>query len=224
MLKRVTIPHLVRHLNQIQRQVGRKLASRAGRVVLSILAILLILGLTMYFWLTPAPRRVAEASENSTEPKLSADPEGAITHESPGTVSPGTISKQFSAKNNQSVQTTEQQLEGHWSGYYQGQRRLSVNANGSGVMTAEPEGLTATLLAAKLTFEIRWKINANNLEFETIGGTPQKQVKLVLRMYGAKRSHKILKLTRNAMTLLDEDGVTKYEWHRIEPDSDHSVD
>lgn len=109
----------------------------------------------------------------------------------------------------------EAALVGEWSGYYQGQRKLKVGADGLGTMVARPAGLAATLLAAELTFEIRWKLNGDRLEFETVGGEPLDKVNVVVKMYGRNRSHKILELQSDKMVLLDEDGVTKYVWNRV---------
>lgn len=108
-------------------------------------------------------------------------------------------------------------LVGEWSGYYQGERQLTVAADGTGTMVAQPEGLAATLLAPKLTFQIKWKRKKELLEFETLGGEPVDKVNIVVKMYGRKRAHKILDVQKHQFELLDEDGVTKYLWKR----SDH---
>lgn len=117
-------------------------------------------------------------------------------------------SKKFAAE-------IETALVGEWSGYYQGQRELKVSADGSGTMVARPDGLAATLLAAELTFKIRWTLKEDQLEFETVGGEPLDKVNVVVKMYGRRRSHKILELQPDKMVLLDEDGVTKYVWNRV---------
>ena len=84
-------------------------------------------------------------------------------------------------------------------------------------MTAEPEGVAAFLLAAKLTFNVKWTINGDQLEFETISGEPADKVAVVVKMYGRKRTHRILSLHPDRLELLDEDGVTKYLWTRTSP-------
>lgn len=109
----------------------------------------------------------------------------------------------------------EKALVGEWTGYYQGDRELTVTADGEGKMVARPEGLAATLLAAELTFKIRWTLIGDKLEFETVGGEPLDKVNIVVKMYGQRRSHKILDLQPDTMVLLDEDGVTKYSWNRV---------
>lgn len=108
----------------------------------------------------------------------------------------------------------KQTLAGDWEGYYQGGRQMTVAADGQGTMVAHPEGLAATLLAPELTFSFRWNLKGKLLEFETVGGEPADKVKVVVQMYGRKRFHKILDLKPDQMTLLDEDGVTKYLWKR----------
>lgn len=108
-----------------------------------------------------------------------------------------------------------QKLIGDWKGYYQGKRQLVAKEDGSGTMVAHPEGFAASLLAAKLTFHIKWTVRGDCLLFETVKGEPADKVNLVLNMYGRKRSHKILELTSDRMVLLDEDGVTQYEWVKV---------
>ncbi len=114
-----------------------------------------------------------------------------------------------------SLAETQQAVTGEWTGYYQGQRRLTVREGGKATMVVEPEGLAAYLLAPKVTFEILWKVNQGQLEFEIIGGEPLDKVNVVTKMYGKLRSHKILELKPEQIVLLDEDGVTEYVWNRV---------
>ena len=111
---------------------------------------------------------------------------------------------------------TQRGLIGEWTGFYQGQRRLIVRESGLATMVVEPDGLAAMLLAPKLTFEVRWTINGEQLEFETLGGEPLDKVQVVVKMYGKRRSHRILQLNQNKIVLLDEDGVTEYVWNRVQ--------
>ncbi|MDB5341605.1 MAG: hypothetical protein JWN70_7224 [Planctomycetaceae bacterium] len=104
---------------------------------------------------------------------------------------------------------------GEWTGFYQGQRQLTVLEGGKATMVVEPEGLAAYLLAPKVTFEILWKVNKDQFEFEIVGGEPLDKVDVVTKMYGKRRSHKILDLQPEKIVLLDEDGVTEYVWNRV---------
>ena len=109
----------------------------------------------------------------------------------------------------------EQAVAGEWSGFYQGRRRLIVRAGGRATMVVEPEGLATVLLAPKVTFEVRWAIKGEQFEFETVGGEPLDSVDVVVKMYGKRRSHKILDLQADKIVLLDEDGMTEYVWNRV---------
>lgn len=114
-----------------------------------------------------------------------------------------------------SLAEIEQAVTGEWTGFYQGPRRLTVLEGGKATMVVEPEGLASILLAPKITFEVLWKINGDQLEFETVGGEPLDKVEVVTKMYGKRRSHKILELQPEKIVLLDEDGVTEYVWNRV---------
>lgn len=117
-----------------------------------------------------------------------------------------------------SLAETEQGVIGEWSGFYQGQRHLTVREGGKATMVVEPEGVAAYLLAPKVTFEILWKVHQDQLEFDIIGGDPLDKVKVVTNMYGKRRVHKILELQPEKIVLLDEDGVTEYVWNRNPPE------
>ena len=58
-------------------------------------------------------------------------------------------------------------------------------------------------------------VRGDQLEFETVGGVPKDKVQIVTKMYGRKRSHKILDLQARKLVLRDEDGVTEYLWNRV---------
>lgn len=103
---------------------------------------------------------------------------------------------------------------GNWVGFYQGRRTLVLREDGTGTMTSEPEGIAARLLAAKLIFEIQWKLDGQQVVFETISGEPASKVAIITRMYGKQRSHKVRALSADEMVLLDEDGKTEYKWTR----------
>lgn len=151
----------------------------------------------------------------TTKSVVSAAP---MSKTNPGTAS---VIKQAASKTTSKLPAGfEKILIGDWSSYYQGERQLTVAADGTGTMIAKPEGLAATLLASKLTFQIKWKITADQLEFETVGGEPAEKIKVVVKMYGGKRTHKILEVQPNRFELLDEDGATKYVWTRVEQRSE----
>lgn len=106
-------------------------------------------------------------------------------------------------------------FEGEWTGYYQGKREMNVKTDGTGRMVAFPDGIAATLLAPKLTFDFRWAVKHGHLELETVGGEPAAKVNIVTQMFGRRRVHKILKQSPELLILLDEDGVTEYTWSRV---------
>ncbi len=133
------------------------------------------------------------------------------------TATKATIVSAEESREEQPDPTVLKKLVGEWTGYFQGKRHLKVASDGTGTMQAEPEGLAAKLLAAKLKFDIRWKLKGKLLEFETIGGEPLDKINVVVKMYGRLRRHKLIDLTANQIVLLDEDGVTKYIWKRAEP-------
>lgn len=197
---------------------ARWIERRVGAVAVWVLPVVVIIGLAGYLCLAPGPRRPISAAENQEAGEGSEDVREIVAAAAEGDVNSLVDATSDDDAGIARARSVERQLEGKWAGFYQGQRRLTVRSDGTCTMTAEPEGLAATLLAAKLTFEIRWKMNGEHMEFETVGGEPLDKVNVVLQMYGKKRSHKILKLQPGELVLLDEDGVTRYEWRRIASD------
>ena len=209
--------------------------TRSGRTVIWILPTLTTLAVTGWWWQSPkktdAESRVVEIdvpegkgqvealSAKSVSPTIlkSVMPVKVAKGASPKTMQAGAeVSPAISKK---SLDEIQQALEGDWTGYYQGHRKLSVRADGTATMVVEPEGLAATLLAPKLTFDVLWTVNGENLEFETLSGVPKEKVQIIVQMYGRKRSHKILGLQAAKLELLDEDGVTEYVWNRVKTES-----
>ena len=208
--------------------------TRSGRTVIWILPTLTTLAVTGWWWQSPkktdAESRVVEIdvpegkgqvealSARSVSPRIlkAATPVTAAKIARPHTIQAGGDDSPFTLK---SLAEIQQALRGDWTGYYQGHRKLSVRADGTATMVVEPEGLAATLLAPKLTFDVLWTVNGENLEFETLSGVPKEKVQIIVQMYGRKRSHKILGLQAAKLELLDEDGVTEYVWNRVKTES-----
>lgn len=205
---------------RVASQGNSRIANRAGSVIWWLTSLLAIVGLAVYLWVAPAPRNSVRASEiaidghDQIEGLQRANQSRLSVHGHPPVIEQSGKTREV----NQQEATQEAQalsfLKGEWVGYYQGNRRLLVREDGTGTMVAEPEGLAATLLAPKLIFEIRWQKSGDRFDFETIGGEPKDKVDLVSKLYGAKRSHRIVKCEADLLVLLDEDGVTQYEWRR----------
>lgn len=128
---------------------------------------------------------------------------------------PGNDKPQGNSPSGMSLAEAQRAVTGEWTGFYQGQRRLTVREGGKATMLVEPEGLGSLLLAPKLTFEVLWKVNGDHLEFETVGGDPADKVEVVVKMFGKHRKHRIVDLKPERIVLLDEDGVTEYVWRRV---------
>lgn len=105
-------------------------------------------------------------------------------------------------------------LLGDWEDDYRGKRYLTLRDDGTATMLVEPAGIGKTLFAPQLTFNIDWKVEAGRLHMKTLGGEPKGKVQFVLKMYGDHAVQPIQDLTDERLQLLDEDGVTKYNWRR----------
>jgi hypothetical protein len=103
---------------------------------------------------------------------------------------------------------------GTWEDDYQGKRTMTLKEDGTGTMIVELTGMSATLFAARLEFDMVWSVEDGRLKKQTVGGRPEKRVAMILQMMGDRVDEPILELTAERLVLLDQDGETRYEWRR----------
>jgi hypothetical protein len=120
-------------------------------------------------------------------------------------------------------QTLAQQAVGTWEDDYKGHRTMTLLADGSGTMIVELSGLSATLFAARLEFDMQWSVRDGRLHQRTVGGRPAEKVNMVLKMMGDRADYQILELTETRLHLLDRDGKTQYDWRRSVPRLDSTA-
>jgi len=105
---------------------------------------------------------------------------------------------------------------GAWQDEYQGKRTLTLREDGTGTMVVELSGLKAALVARRLTFNMEWSVADGRLKKHSLGGEPAAQVSLILKTMGDTVDEPILELTEDRLLLLDGDGMTKYDWRRVQ--------
>jgi len=71
------------------------------------------------------------------------------------------------------------------------------------------------LVAQRLTFNMEWSLAGGRLKKHSLGGEPAAQVNMILKTMGDTVDEPILELTEDRLLLLDQDGVTKYDWRRV---------
>lgn len=103
---------------------------------------------------------------------------------------------------------------GTWEDDYQGKRTMTLQEDGTGTMIVELSGMSATLFATRLEFDMVWSVENGRLKKQTIGGRPENRVAMILKMMGDRVDEPILELTAERLVLLDQDGETRYEWRR----------
>ena len=107
-------------------------------------------------------------------------------------------------------------VAGTWQDEYQGNKRtLTLRKDGTGTMVVELNGLQATLVAPRLTFNMEWSIADGRLKKQSLDGEPAAQVSMILATMGDTANETILELTEERMLLLDQDGKTKYDWRKV---------
>jgi arylsulfatase A-like enzyme len=105
---------------------------------------------------------------------------------------------------------------GTWQDDYKGKRTMTLDSDGTGRMVVELSGMTATLFASKLEFDMVWSVQDGRMKKRTVGGKPKRRVDMILKAMGDRVNERILELSEDRLLLLDEDGSTKYDWRRVE--------
>ena len=107
------------------------------------------------------------------------------------------------------------QMLGTWEDDYKGHRTLTLNADGTGTMVVELNGLSATLFASKLTFQEAWSVGDGKVTMKATGGEPATKVRLVLSLHGDSSTQRIVEVTDERMILVEEPSETRFEWRRV---------
>ena len=117
-----------------------------------------------------------------------------------------------------SAAETRKRMLGTWEDDYKGHRTLTLDADGTGTMVVELDGLSATLFAKKLTFREEWTVADGKVTMKATGGEPVGKVQLVLSLHGDSSTQKIIEVTSERMILIEEPSETRFEWRRV-PDA-----
>lgn len=111
-------------------------------------------------------------------------------------------------------QRLQERIVGTWRDHYQGERKMTIRADGTATMVVIFRGMKARLFTRRLVLKMVWSLQDGHMTRRTTGGTPPEKVEFVNRYAGRQVSEKILKLTDRQLILLDQDGSTRYTWRR----------
>lgn len=109
----------------------------------------------------------------------------------------------------------EKSMLGTWEDDYKGHRILTLNADGTGTMVVELDGLAATLFAKTLTFREEWSVVDGKVTMRATGGDPAGKVGLVLSLHGDSSTQRIVEVDADTMILVEEPSETRFEWRRV---------
>ncbi|MEO1996462.1 MAG: hypothetical protein ABGZ17_14435 [Planctomycetaceae bacterium] len=105
---------------------------------------------------------------------------------------------------------------GDWKLERDGQRLLSLQADGTASMNVTLTGWQTVLFGEKMRFDIRWSLDGRELVLETTGGEPATAVEAVTKVYGVVRRQPILEVNSEHMLLKDPDeGEADHDYIRV---------
>lgn len=166
---------------------------------------------TFWGWTSYVDRHPAVAERQSTVLAIQSLPPRSDTANA-GTTKPVEASGEICIEDDDDLR---QRAIGTWEDEYHGKRTMTLREDGTATMIVEPEGLGATLFAKKLTFDIEWKIKDGVLILKTLGGTPERKIALVSKIYGDQAEEVIVELTDKRF-LVEHDESTDFDWRRVE--------
>jgi len=116
--------------------------------------------------------------------------------------------------------TQDEQLRqaaiGTWQDFHHGKRTMTLREDGTATMVVKLTGIKAKLFTPRLELDIRWSVEDGRMKRRTVGGTPADKVAFVNQRAGRQVAEPILELTEDRLRLLDRDGKTQYDWHRVQ--------
>lgn len=104
---------------------------------------------------------------------------------------------------------------GTWQDDYQGRRMLTVRDDGTATMLVEFDGWKARMFTPWLRIQTTWSIVNGHFNRTITGGEPSDKVDFVRKRVGDDASDTIVAITDNRMSLVDQDGSTRYQWQRV---------
>ena len=105
---------------------------------------------------------------------------------------------------------------GDWKLERNGQRLLSLRADGTATMDVTLTAWQAVLFGEQMRFDIRWSLDGRQLVMETTGGEPATAVDAITKVYGLVRKQPILEIDENHMLLKDPDpGERDHDYRRL---------
>jgi hypothetical protein len=175
-----------------QRGPSRKLLSAAAMIVLIVAC-----GCGLWWWMRPLPR--------------SSDPERSTNFSGVGVQEIGTADAGEAAG-----AELRRAVTGDWKLERNGQRLLSLQADGTATMDVTLTGWQTVLFGEKMRFDIRWSLDGRELVLETTGGEPATAVEAVTKVYGIVRRQPILEVDSEHMLLKDPDaGEADHDYIRV---------
>ena len=165
-----------------------------------------LLGGLGYFFLNPT-----DSSQEKTDLQRSAPPVRTLVSQD-NTPSGQPVSKSESSAdsvldlNNSTDEQIEERLVGKWTQTNSGKRVLHLNQDGSALLFYYPDGkFRRKLYGEQLTLNMTWSVKDKRIQMVSLGGEPKTKIKLVLKIFGRERSHRIVSVSKERVILMDVD-------------------
>ncbi|MAG94922.1 MAG: hypothetical protein CMJ48_14435 [Planctomycetaceae bacterium] len=108
---------------------------------------------------------------------------------------------------------------GRWHTSHQADRTLTVNEDGTGLMTVKLGGIGSFLFGNRMDIEISWSIEDGKMTHTLLGGKPASKVATMKRMFGDVRTYNILSMTEQSLEIVKENGESQHTWTRLPDES-----
>ncbi len=191
---------------------------RTGRIVIGIVLLGLVAAATYPYVLPQAESSGAPQSADKVAPGPHTAP--APIPVSLGTTPEGTAEITAPAPDVEPAPEDpdakmQRRFVGRWHTSHQADRTLTVNEDGTGLMTVKLDGVGSFLFGSRMDIEISWSIEDGKMTHTLLGGKPASKVATMKRMFGDVRTYNILSMTEQSLEVVKENGESQHTWTRL---------
>lgn len=167
-----------------------------------LLAVLAVAGIRAW-WFSGASQAAA-VTEKSGVPQMTAKPpsEDSATNSSLEATHP--------------AEPSQPTMFGSWRDDYYGERTMTFQPDGTGVMVIKLDSVGQAIYGEKLLFNLKWENRDGVLVMQFTGGEPKQAVETISKLWGDRHEQKIELLTETELHLRSTDSQNLYKLKHIE--------
>lgn len=114
------------------------------------------------------------------------------------------------------VEPTQPTMFGSWRDNYYGERTMTFDPDGTGVMIIKLDSVGQAIYGEQLLFNLKWENRDGVLVMQFTGGEPKQAVETISKLWGDRHEQKIELLTETELHLRSTDSQNLYKLKHVE--------